>query len=133
MLAGYNAAASTYGLDWRFDLGTGNNPSLLSDIYDDGRIGVQANGKITQTNGVTRLIGYDNPTSRADWGLGSNGLATVYWSNESWGQVDPGASGHCQPNGVHVQHRGRQHGGVEGRRGRRLGHHGYGQATVWVR
>jgi hypothetical protein len=94
-----DASASTYGVDWMFPLSNSGNATLLSDIYDDAKIGVYANGKLTQSTGTQRLIGYDNSGSKADWGLGSNAGDSNYWTHESWGQVDA-QGGHCQEVGV---------------------------------
>ncbi len=94
-----SAAATGYGIDWVFNLPAGGNSALMSDIYDDGKIGIYGKGLLTQTNGKQRLIGYDNATSKADWGLGSEGGDTVYWSHEAWGQVD-NWGGHCQDPGT---------------------------------
>lgn len=93
-----SAASSAYGIDWTFPLASGGNSALMSDIYDDAKITVYGAGKLTQSTGTIRLIGYDNGTSKADWGLGSNGADSVYWSHESWGQVDA-SGGHCQETG----------------------------------
>lgn len=92
------AGAANFGIDWIFPLSNSGNATLMSDIYDDGKITVYANGKLTQSTGTARIIGYDNGTSKADWGLGSVGTDANYWSHESWGQVDQ-AGGHCQEVG----------------------------------
>ena len=95
----YSSASSNgYGIDWLFELKTGNNKKLLGDMYDDAKMTIHGKGQLTQSNGKTRLIGYDNKGSKADWGLGSHGSDNNYWDHEAWGQVD-GQGGHCQESG----------------------------------
>lgn len=94
-----SSSDSTYGIDWVFPLSLGNNRVILSDMYDDAKLSTPANARLTQNTGDVRLTGYDNGTSRADWGLGSNASDAYYWAHEAWGQVD-GVGGHCQDPGV---------------------------------